>query len=445
MEKQFRAAPLAALLVIAFVPERAAADSIEGRFRLGLEATPIVVNNTTLKDVQDTDFDGMGDDDSDVNETTIGLASGLGATLGYGLSESIALGARLQLLMRGADRESDSKSSATTVLLMPYLMFVSGEETDSLRFTIAGTVGYGSHHAESSAETDFGSGPITFESSQTASGLVLGATVGMLAFTFDRFSIDPSVFLFYETGSISFETDEPPDPEDVDYTATTFGISVTFSGWFGGRAAEVEPPQPSYSRGYGSSLPAPRESDADTFAATPAPPRASEPAVLSTRTTLDSAIFMLLGSPQQRREEVALRIQRYAPAGEAACAALDVEIDGVVVRTVPLKQQVRDDHGVQELTVQGSIDLALAAQMTKSSNTKLRWCGNERTLSLVARDGISRFIADMRGRLDTLPPPAAAPAPAPAAEPAPATTPAPAPSGATAPAPTPTPAAPSPY
>src|SRR5690349_13732027 len=159
MEKQFRVAPLAALLVIALVPERAAADSIEGRFRLGLEATPIVVNNTTLLDVKDTDFDGVGDDDSEVNETSIGLVSGFGATLGYGVSESFALGARLQLLMRGADRESDSKSSATTVLLMPYLMFVSGQETDSLRFTIAGTVGYGSHHVESSAETDFGSGP----------------------------------------------------------------------------------------------------------------------------------------------------------------------------------------------------------------------------------------------------------------------------------------------
>jgi opacity protein-like surface antigen len=394
------------------------AEPIEDRTRLGLEAVGLSIMSQTIGFKSDFDGDGE-DDDAEVDRASFGLTPAFGFNLGYGLSERFVLGARLQLssvateetVATGFASDDSLRSVQTTVLVLPYVMYVGGDPASAVRFTASGMVGITSVHTRTDGFDVEGIEVGGLD--QTTTGYALGASLGFMASPSSGFSIDPAVFVLYQHGS----SDEEGAVEELDISATTFGILVTFSGWLGGNPAPppVERRAPSDAWQYAT----------PTRPARPAPPAATSTTdggkVLFTRTTIDSAVFMLLGAPEREGAPVALRLQRYAASGEAPCSSLDLEIDGAVAATVPIDQKNRDNQGIDEITVQGTIDLALAERMAKSPSTKLRWCGNERTLSLEARDGISRFLVTMRSRIAANPPPAPAPDPAapPPAPPAP--------------------------
>jgi hypothetical protein len=207
----------------------ARAQSIDGRFRLGFEGGLVEHQSETASVELPNSFGSPTTFELTEKTTSIGPSSlPFGVIAGYGLSEQLVLGGRLDLSHRNITREGQGQGSASLDLLgfgfTTMLDFVPGE--GALRPFVGPSVGY-------ALETQNGS-------DVSHHVFKFGAQAGLHAFVTPGFSVDPSVFFVYHIGGESSQTLE------ADVNGFSIGLRLALSGWIGGgsEANREPPPEP---------------------------------------------------------------------------------------------------------------------------------------------------------------------------------------------------------
>jgi len=209
----------------------ASAEPIDGRVRLGLEGGLIEYHSTTTTYGTNSSTGATGQK-SDQHYTAVGLGSiPFGPVIGYGLSEHVMLGARLELVNRS--RRVDDQDSTDTFGAELYGTLAYVADGGALRPFVGPLLGI---------EIVDGGQP---SSEFYEQAFVFGVQTGLHAFATPSFSIDPSLVLGYLTGSGSGSTTTSGiagSSYSYDFDGFVVGFRVALSGWLGGKKEEPQEP-----------------------------------------------------------------------------------------------------------------------------------------------------------------------------------------------------------
>jgi hypothetical protein len=241
----------------------ARAESIDGRFRLGLEGEALAYYATTF------DYPGAG---YTSKEVMVGFGQlPFGPVIGYGLTEHLLLGAGASLSYQTFDVDAEGFDTQKTskIGVNGRLEYVFGEPDSAVRPFLGPVLGIDYVH----------SGRGDLDSGRTSFGIA--GMAGVHAFIGSSVSIDPSLAFGYETGSYSTPNN------DVDLHDFFIGLRVALSAWLGDGPAPAPPrysappqvyptptwTQPAYQQPYPSYAPAPAPQQGPAYA----PPQSAPP------------------------------------------------------------------------------------------------------------------------------------------------------------------------
>jgi hypothetical protein len=200
----------------AFVTGPAYAQSTEGAVQLGISSPFLTHTNATLT----ADYE-VAETETEVSQTNWGLGQMFVAEVGYGLTDSLVLGAVLQLAGVSSTTETEAfnqevDASQLVFILGPKLdyMFAPNNRVRPFLGAVAGLV-------VDSLDNQVAERSLT--------GLQLQGRAGLRAFVTEGFSIDPALFLGWTTASGEIESDATST--DLDYSAVSFGVTLGLSGW----------------------------------------------------------------------------------------------------------------------------------------------------------------------------------------------------------------------
>ncbi|MDD9941232.1 MAG: hypothetical protein OXU20_09360 [Myxococcales bacterium] len=225
--------PLALLAIAAARP--AEAQVTDGRLRLGIEVglLDVVARGYTADDSDQEIAEAQG---------SFGLAVGrVNYNVGFGLSELLMLGGRLQIGNTGFVTIVDDEDGPTTgifsLAVWPYLEFNVGDP-DSLQWFLGPMLGLIVEHRQ----VEDRDANETLEEETLGMG-GLGAVVGLRLFVSEMAALEGALQLRFAGGSSKFETDELDIEEDLGQ----FELLVTIGGslWFGGDPPRSSEPEPS--------------------------------------------------------------------------------------------------------------------------------------------------------------------------------------------------------
>lgn len=149
--------------------------------------------------------------------TGFGLATpSVGVGVAGGIGKNFVLGGRLAFATQNSSPEGGDSVSQTQVAvsLIPEYVF----DGDAIRPFLSATFGYDHVSADAGA---------TQRAGVSGGTAVAGGGIGVHCFATDSFSIDPSVSLLYEGGTIAFNSDS--------HDVSGFAVmgTIAFSGWLG--------------------------------------------------------------------------------------------------------------------------------------------------------------------------------------------------------------------
>ncbi len=207
---------LASALVLGGTLVAAPAHATEGAVQLGIGTPFLVHTNATLTEEAEV----VGESETERSTTAWGLGHNLWGEVGYGVSDSLVLGAFVQLAGTSLKLENENGNEADGSQLIYFIgpkldfMFMPGSQVRPFIGAVAGLYG-------ESTDSD------TTESSLT--GFQLHGRAGLRAFVTESFSLDPAFFLAWATAS--GERENPLLNTDLDYSAVSFGVTLGLSGW----------------------------------------------------------------------------------------------------------------------------------------------------------------------------------------------------------------------
>jgi len=191
------------------------AQSTEGALQLGLGAG--ILNHSSL--TVTTEAAGV-ESDTDSSNTSWGIGDNAFGEIGYGLGDSMVLGALVTLQGASSSSESEggteSESSEFEFTLGPKFdyMFSAGQ---SVRPFVGAVVAFAlANQEQGSVETSL-------------TGFMLAARGGLRAFLAKGFSLDPSLMVGWST--FSGDLDVGAASADVSASGFNVQLSLSFSGW----------------------------------------------------------------------------------------------------------------------------------------------------------------------------------------------------------------------
>lgn len=217
-------APLV-LLLTASLP--AAAQSMDGRFGLGIEVPALDIRHVS-QDISVPSATAGQSTTASVGQTTTGMGLftiGAGLNGQYGLSNQTILGMRLALQRETSKSDGSSTAAQSQLSLLPRFEYAMAPD-DVVRPHIGLEAGY---------ERSTTNGP----AGVTSNLWLIGPTGGVSYFPSPNWSVDVNASLYFVTGS-----------EDIGgQSASTSGyrgiLRVALSSWLGSKPAETAPATPS--------------------------------------------------------------------------------------------------------------------------------------------------------------------------------------------------------
>ncbi len=203
----------------AFLTAPAYAQSTEGAVQLGISSPFLTHTEATL--TTESQVAALPDLESEVSQTNWGLGQQFVAEVGYGLNDSLLLGAVVELAgisqtneIEAIDQETDT--SQLVFILGPKLdyMFAPSSRVRPFLGAVAGLV---------IDSLDNG------VAERSLTGFQLQGRAGLRAFVTEGFSIDPALFLSWTTASGELTIDETEN--DLEYSGVSFGVTLGLSGW----------------------------------------------------------------------------------------------------------------------------------------------------------------------------------------------------------------------
>lgn len=200
------------------IASRAAAQSPDGRFKLGIETAVFEYSSTTFEGAATATTNDSTD------EVTLGVAPArAGMDFGYGLGDTWVLGARLLLVHSSAEQAAGGQDVDTTLLgLVPHLDYVFKSKS-STRVFLGPMAGFGVAEA--------GLGPANDGSAHL---FLFGVNFGAHIFATRGVSIDPRLALSYALGSTSYAlmpTGLPTLSVSADVHVIAVSVLIGVSAW----------------------------------------------------------------------------------------------------------------------------------------------------------------------------------------------------------------------
>lgn len=181
-------AALAALCVLLGAAAPAAAQSPDGRVKLGIE--------TALFEYASTETSGANttSPNDSTDEVTFGVAPArAGVDVGYGLADTLVLGTRILLVHSSTEQPGGQDIDATLLGIVPHLDYVFPTGGSSRAF-LGPMVGFG--------VTEVGFGPATDGSAHL---FLFGANFGAHIFAARGVSFDPRLAVSYAVGEGQYD------------------------------------------------------------------------------------------------------------------------------------------------------------------------------------------------------------------------------------------------
>lgn len=171
------------------VASRAAAQRLDGRFKLGMETAVFEYSSTKIEGA------GLATTNDSTDEVTLGIApSRAGVDFGYGLANTWVLGVRLLLVHSSSEQGGGGQDIDTTLLgVVPHLDYVFAS-SGATRVFLGPMLGFGVASA--------GFGPTNDGSAHL---FLFGANFGAHIFVAPGVSIDPRLALSYAVGEASYD------------------------------------------------------------------------------------------------------------------------------------------------------------------------------------------------------------------------------------------------
>lgn len=170
------------------VASGAAAQSPDGRFKLGIETAVFEYSSTT------TEGAGTATTNNSTDEVTLGVAPArAGVDLGYGVADTVVLGARLLLVHSSTEQPGGQDIDTTLLGVVPHLDYVFASHS-ATRVFLGPMLGFG--------VTAAGFGPANDGSAHL---FLFGASFGAHIFAARGVSIDPRLALSYALGEAAYD------------------------------------------------------------------------------------------------------------------------------------------------------------------------------------------------------------------------------------------------
>jgi hypothetical protein len=344
----------------------AGAQSIDGSFRLALEANVLALDQITLSSGS-TSVDGAG--------TTLGLpGSGLGIALGYGASTNVLVGARL-LASSTHSKVADAASDTAGFALFPQAEYLFPGA--AVRPFISANLGYRATGSSGGVNT-------------STSTLLIGPGAGLHAFASSGFSVDAGLMALFQKGT------SKSDDVALDTSGYSVLLTVALSGWLGGgnAIAAATPTRPPPEK--------PLVADAGTVAV-------DEAGAIESTFTLDlpktsgGVRVTIHGDPDKDSGAVRVIVTSLqAPRPGRHCEVLAFEAGGTRTELSDIQSSSRGGFGSALTTQAGALSVDALSSLTDPDREAWLMLCDERVLLLpAAKHRMERFIRIFRRRLQS--------------------------------------------
>lgn len=368
-----RCASTGAFAAVALTTALAPAQETQGRFQLGLEGTVAAAESGSMETSSGANIDTSG--------SSLGIPAGLGLVLGYGVSDSVVLGARVSQAARSFTAEADGVSSedrTSTFDVLPRVELILG--SGNPRTSLFGTVGYRSLVTQTTAElNDPTLGTVSDRSRIKSSGIAFGAGLGLHGFVGDNVSLDAGLGVLRASG------DSEASGDTGSFASTGVLLTVGISAWLGGKPAAVEQ--------------ASRHTEAPV--AEPIEAKPSERTVVSANGVLSRATELRNGAelrfaahPSKDGEHVFFRLSLLGMAPPDLESWLDCTEGGVLAgdETLPLDNVVVDESQ-KTPAARGRVSVRSLIRLVRAKElAALEICSDRNHLGEAAQGALLEFL-----------------------------------------------------
>lgn len=391
MNMRIGTAFVTSLLATSVWADVACAQTVDGRFRLGLEAIMVETQSVSVKG---TFTDESGEEqivDSQLDRSSSGLlASTLGLGLGLGFGDHVVLGARILQGSQGVKINDGVETTSSSVSFLPFAEFLLSSHTPFQPYLgVTAGIRTGSTEVDNDEVSNFDS---------TLTGLNLGAHI----FVSDSFSIDPALSFLYVSETAEETVGGSLEPVKLEGSGTLILLSFGLTGWLGSNSGPAPAPAPRRRR-------APRQdpdvtqeaaarADEPEHIPTPGVTSASEEEVVLRMQLVNRGTLRLAGKPAQDGRRIEAHLLAYGDPVFESCSDISLRVgdDAVNVSATDVRygRKPRGDSGIDIL--QGKLDIVDLATFVKASkdykdDPRITACGEEYAFTMAQTSSIKEF------------------------------------------------------